>query len=66
MRDPRSCGFDASHSGTTACVALFAGSQLLVANTGEMPKECAGSAYSVRRAMYVPRLPSPIGVLQTC
>ena len=35
MRDPRRCGFDASHSGTTACAALFAGSQLLVANTGE-------------------------------
>ena len=37
MLDPRSCGFDASHSGTTACVALFAGSQLLVANTGANP-----------------------------
>ena len=34
MRDLSICGFDASHSGTTACVALFAGKQLLVANTG--------------------------------
>ena len=54
MRDPRSCGFDSSHSGTTACVALFAGSQLLVANTGEMPMECAGLAHSVCHAVYIP------------
>ena len=45
MRDPRSCGFDSSHSGTTACVALFAGSQLLVANTGAITADRPGPQY---------------------
>lgn len=34
LGDERRCGLDASQSGATACLALVAGSQLLIANAG--------------------------------